>query len=174
MERQLNPRQAKWALLFPCFNFMVSYRPGSQNIKADALPHTFRESEEEPKEETIIAKTKVIGAIQWKFDDEIHHAVLPECPSEKKVRIKLITWAYTLPATGHPGMHRTWELIKDEYRWPSMLTDINKYVSSCTRCAQAKVPCLYLLESFCLCPSPLDHCLTLLSTLLQTYPYQEA
>jgi hypothetical protein len=35
--RRLNPRQARWAMFFTCFVFTLSYRPGSQNAKADAL-----------------------------------------------------------------------------------------------------------------------------------------
>ncbi|KAL0164905.1 hypothetical protein M9458_040658, partial [Cirrhinus mrigala] len=35
--KQLNPRQARWALFFEHFNFQLSYRPGSKNSKADAI-----------------------------------------------------------------------------------------------------------------------------------------
>ncbi|KAK3568225.1 hypothetical protein QTP86_000789 [Hemibagrus guttatus] len=35
--KRLNPRQAQWALFFSCFQFSVTYRPGSKNSKADAL-----------------------------------------------------------------------------------------------------------------------------------------
>jgi hypothetical protein len=35
--RRLNPRQARWAMLFTRFVFTLFYRPGSQNTKADAL-----------------------------------------------------------------------------------------------------------------------------------------
>ncbi len=35
--KRLNPRQARWALFFTRFRFKISYRPGSKNIKADAL-----------------------------------------------------------------------------------------------------------------------------------------
>jgi hypothetical protein len=35
--RRLNPRQARWPLFFTCFVFTLSYRPGYQNVKADAL-----------------------------------------------------------------------------------------------------------------------------------------
>ncbi|KAI2664094.1 Transposon Tf2-11 polyprotein [Labeo rohita] len=35
--QQMNPRQAHWSLFFTCFNFTVTYRPGTKNHKADAL-----------------------------------------------------------------------------------------------------------------------------------------
>ncbi|CAJ0932319.1 unnamed protein product, partial [Ranitomeya imitator] len=39
--RRLNPRQARWSLFFSRFNFVVSYLPGSKNVKADALSRSF-------------------------------------------------------------------------------------------------------------------------------------
>ncbi len=35
--KRLNSRQARWALFFGRFDFSISYRPGSKNIKPDAL-----------------------------------------------------------------------------------------------------------------------------------------
>ncbi|CAJ0968449.1 unnamed protein product [Ranitomeya imitator] len=37
----LNPRQARWSLFFSRFDFVVSYLPGSKNVKADALSRSF-------------------------------------------------------------------------------------------------------------------------------------
>ncbi|CAJ0955438.1 unnamed protein product [Ranitomeya imitator] len=39
--KQLNPRQARWSLFFSRFDFVVSYLPGSKNVKADALSRSF-------------------------------------------------------------------------------------------------------------------------------------
>ncbi|KAK3527107.1 hypothetical protein QTP86_010887, partial [Hemibagrus guttatus] len=38
--KRLNPRQARWALFFTRFNFTIYYRPGSKNVKADALSYS--------------------------------------------------------------------------------------------------------------------------------------
>ncbi|CAJ0945894.1 unnamed protein product, partial [Ranitomeya imitator] len=38
--KRLNPRQARWSLFFR-FDFVVSYLPGSKNVKADALSRSF-------------------------------------------------------------------------------------------------------------------------------------
>lgn len=35
--KPLNSSQARWALLFGCFNFILTYCPGSKNLKHDAL-----------------------------------------------------------------------------------------------------------------------------------------
>ncbi|CAJ0952688.1 unnamed protein product [Ranitomeya imitator] len=37
----LNPRQARWLLFCSRFDFVVSYLPGSKNVKADALSRSF-------------------------------------------------------------------------------------------------------------------------------------
>ncbi|CAJ0932031.1 unnamed protein product [Ranitomeya imitator] len=40
--KRLNPRQARWSLFFLSrFDFVVSYLPGSKNVKADALSRSF-------------------------------------------------------------------------------------------------------------------------------------
>ncbi|CAJ0944065.1 unnamed protein product [Ranitomeya imitator] len=39
--KRLNPRQARWSLFFSRFDFVVSYLPGSKNVKADALSRSF-------------------------------------------------------------------------------------------------------------------------------------
>ncbi|CAJ0932965.1 unnamed protein product, partial [Ranitomeya imitator] len=39
--KRLNPRQARWWLFFSHFDFVVSYLPGSKNVKADALSRSF-------------------------------------------------------------------------------------------------------------------------------------
>ena len=41
MAKRLTPRLARWALVFERFNFHLAYRPGSKNIKPDALSHRF-------------------------------------------------------------------------------------------------------------------------------------
>ncbi|CAJ0940024.1 unnamed protein product, partial [Ranitomeya imitator] len=39
--KRLNPRQARWSLFLSRFDFVVSYLPGSKNVKADALSRSF-------------------------------------------------------------------------------------------------------------------------------------
>ncbi|KAL0187881.1 hypothetical protein M9458_014980, partial [Cirrhinus mrigala] len=52
--KQLNPRQARWALFCEHFNFHLSYRPGSKNTKADAL------SRQQQKDATISEPVPVL------------------------------------------------------------------------------------------------------------------
>lgn len=54
MER-LSPRQARWVLFFSRFNSQISYRPGSKNGKADALPRMFPDAPETTEHSTILS-----------------------------------------------------------------------------------------------------------------------
>lgn len=53
---------------------------------------------------------------------------------------RLIMWAHNSPATGNPGTHRTYDLIRAKDWWLNMCCNINKHVVSCSSCARAKVP----------------------------------
>lgn len=39
--KRLKPQQAVWALFFSCFNFHITYRPGAQNHRVDALSRMY-------------------------------------------------------------------------------------------------------------------------------------
>ncbi len=45
--KRLNPRQARWALYFTCFNFKITYHPGPKNFKAVAQSRLHAPEEEE-------------------------------------------------------------------------------------------------------------------------------
>ncbi|KAI3368651.1 hypothetical protein L3Q82_025653 [Scortum barcoo] len=44
--KRLNSRQARWSLFLTRFNFTLSYRPGSRNVKPDALSRQFLKDED--------------------------------------------------------------------------------------------------------------------------------
>lgn len=52
--KRLRPRQARWALFFSRFSFHITYRPGSKNVKPDALSRMFTEIEVPPQTDTIL------------------------------------------------------------------------------------------------------------------------
>ncbi|KAI3352508.1 hypothetical protein L3Q82_005200 [Scortum barcoo] len=57
-------RQARWALFFSRFDFVLTYRhPGSCNIKPDALSRQFSVEEKVQEEENILPTSRVIAAI---------------------------------------------------------------------------------------------------------------
>ena len=43
------------------------------------------------------------------------------------------------PTSGHLGINKTWNKIRDRYFWPEMFKRIKEYVLSCTKCKQFKI-----------------------------------
>jgi hypothetical protein len=66
--QRLNSRQARWSLFFDRFNFTLSYRPGSRNLKPDALSRQFPECPDETvKPSTIVLASCFVAYITWEI-----------------------------------------------------------------------------------------------------------
>lgn len=64
------PRQARWALFFSRFDFVISFRPGSKNLKADILVHSFlQEHLETLALSPIIPPEKIIASVMQDISD---------------------------------------------------------------------------------------------------------
>lgn len=53
---------------------------------------------------------------------------------------ELIQETHDQPACGHPGIARTYELIKREYYWRGMKNTVTTYVQNCYTCQRARAP----------------------------------
>ncbi|KAL0181853.1 hypothetical protein M9458_021228, partial [Cirrhinus mrigala] len=62
----LNHRQARWALFFTRFDFVVSYCPGSQNTKADALSRMHEPDLPANFSETILPSSMIVAPVRLK------------------------------------------------------------------------------------------------------------
>ena len=146
--RRLNSRQARWALFLGRFNYTLTYRPGSRNIKPDALSRQFSPAVEEPSEETILPSSCVVGAARWKIEQVVQEALrdhpAPEgCPQGRlfvppPVRSPVLQWGHSSRVACHPGVHRTLALLQQRFWWPSMSADTREFVAACSVCARNK------------------------------------
>jgi hypothetical protein len=59
-------------------------------------------------------------------------------PPNPKLRQDIMRDMHDAPVAGHPGVFRTDELIRRQYWWPSLLTDVKKYVKGCDACQRNK------------------------------------
>ncbi|KAI2644484.1 Transposon Tf2-6 polyprotein [Labeo rohita] len=124
--KRLNPRQARWALFFTRFQFTVTYRPGSKNIKADSLS----------------------PPVQWDIITEIENAnqqssAPPECPAGKlfvpeALRERVLTQVHSVPSSGHPGINATIHLLRNRFWWPTLATETIQFVNRCSVCQTSK------------------------------------
>ncbi|KAL0150076.1 hypothetical protein M9458_054735, partial [Cirrhinus mrigala] len=146
--KRLCPRQARWALFFTRFNFTISYRPGSRNVRADALS---RPSEPEDMSETpsnIIPTHLIVSPIEWTSPPAVatpEPRTLPGCPPgcqfiPQTQRVDLIHSTHVSLGTGHPGANSTLSLLYERFWWPDMARDVRRYVWGCKECAMSKSP----------------------------------
>ncbi len=100
--KRLNSRQARWALFFGRFEFSISYRPGSKNIKPDALSRIFDISDRPVSPECIIPERLVVSAVTWEIESKVRTALEgvtppPGCPTGRLfvpegLRSNVIQW----------------------------------------------------------------------------------
>ena len=147
--RRLNPRQSRWALFFTRFNFTVTYKPGTLNVRADALSRQ-HDAPAAPATEPapILPASLFCGAVAWAIEAAVNLARRSEpgpgggppnrlyVPSS--VRAKVLDWGHSSLIAGHPGSTRTLELIRRRFWWPGMCADVRRYVAACVTCARNK------------------------------------
>lgn len=146
--KRLSSRQARWALFFGRFDFTISYRPGSKNIKPDALSRLFDFSERNTSLEPIVPQKICISAVTWEIESRVRTALEgvtppPGCPPSRlfvpeEIRSDVIRWGHSSKVACHPGVSRTLFLVKQRFWWPAMARDIRGFVLACSVCAVSK------------------------------------
>lgn len=146
--KRFNTRQARWALFFTRFHFTITYRPGSRNVKADALSRQFSALDKRTVPAPILPATCTVGAIAWEIEEIIRNAqetepdpgggLLHRLFVPQSVRSQVLHWAQTACFTCHPGVQRTIKFLQRYFWWPSLTRDVQEYVSTCTVCARNK------------------------------------
>ena len=143
--KRLNSRQARWALFFNRFLLSLLYRPGSRNVKPDALSRLFDPEPEAKEPETILPLSRVVGAVTWPIETEVKRAnggapAPSGCPANRlfvtiELRPQVIHWAHTSRLSCHPGVKRTVFAISRRFWWPSMEVGVREYIEACAVCA---------------------------------------
>ncbi|XP_057755398.1 uncharacterized protein LOC130974540 [Arachis stenosperma] len=159
LEKSLStPEQQKWLHKFVGFDFEIQYKPGIENVAADALSrcyyaawscpdlnwlHTLKndlENDGSLKELLLKCREEITtdgnysyknGLLLWK-----NRVVIPRQSS----LIQLILKEYHDSAIGgHSGSAKTIDRICSNFYWPNIQQQIKEYVRNCVICQQAKV-----------------------------------
>ena len=146
--KRLNARQARWALFFNRFNFTLSYRPGSKNLKPDALSRLFSPDSGPKAVSPILPSSCFVGAVTWEIENRVKDAneriqVPDGVPPNRlfvppDLRSQVIHWAHSSLLTCHPGIQRTIFVIRQRFWWPSIRREVTEYVSACPVCSRNK------------------------------------
>ncbi|KAL0150314.1 hypothetical protein M9458_054422 [Cirrhinus mrigala] len=146
----LNHRQARWALFFSRFDFSVTYRPGSQNTKADALSRLHEPDLPIGNPEPILPPSMIIAPVTWDIMTEISEAQVQdptpaECPPNLvyvplTFRPRVLAKLHNTPSSGHPGIEATLQLLGNRFWWPGQHADTIQFISRCAVCNISKVP----------------------------------
>uniref|UniRef100_A0A096M8A1 Gypsy retrotransposon integrase-like protein 1 n=1 Tax=Poecilia formosa TaxID=48698 RepID=A0A096M8A1_POEFO len=146
--KRSNPRRSRWSLFFSRFNLSISYRPGSKNIKPDALSRIYAPDDSNEGPAPVLPSSCTVGVVSWEIEDVIRQAHQaepppPSCPDGKifvaaSVRSRFLQWVHSSKFSGHPGISRTIALVNRRFWWPSIHKDVREFVLACSVCSRNK------------------------------------
>ena len=72
-------------------------------------------------------------------------------PNIPKVKLLIQDEIHKIPYSGHPGYQKTITMLRKEYFWPNMKTEVAEYIARCFECQQVKIehqhPAIYSATS---------------------------
>ncbi|KAI2665208.1 Transposon Tf2-9 polyprotein [Labeo rohita] len=137
--KQLNPRQARWALFFEHFDFHLSYRPGSKNIRADALSRQHQKDTVTSDPAPVLPSQIILAPIRWGLEERVRQSHSQEPPPPETPAGRLFRSQPSAPG-GAPGVQRTTHFISRAFWWRTLRRDVQEYVLACNICARSKNP----------------------------------
>ena len=72
------------------------------------------------------------GQLWWKGN-------LLYIPPDEQLRQDVLYWHHDVPWCAHMGIHKTLEMVKRQFWWPNLNSDVTKYIQSCYKCQGNKV-----------------------------------
>ncbi len=146
--KRMNPWQARWSLFFNRFQILLSYRPGTKNVKPDALSRVYSPETQEKPSAQIILRSRIVALLQWELERVVREAQAQELDPggspagrlyvPKSAQARVLQWGHESPLTCHPGNACTLDFLQRRFWWPSIKEDVKVYVEACPVCSQGK------------------------------------
>nr|KYP63732.1 Transposon Ty3-G Gag-Pol polyprotein [Cajanus cajan] len=151
------PEQQAWLHKFLGYDFSIEYKPGKDNVGADALSRSFFMAMSQPTWD-IISLLKAAIASDSKYNEILQACNQGNPPHQNySAQDQLLYWKHRLvippkhplikqvlhefhnsPIGGHAGTARTLARISAQFFWKGMSRDIKNHVQQCLLCQQAK------------------------------------
>ena len=147
------PEQQAWMHKFLGFDFEIQYKPGAENIPADALSRSLAMAWSEQKVEWLEELKNAIN------QDPAMTALLEQCrngtqqdhrlttsngllfwknrlyiPPKQELILLILTEYHSSLMGGHAGIAKTIEKICSQFYWPRMHQQIREFVQQCQIC----------------------------------------
>ncbi len=159
----LSERQARWQEFLSQFDFTIEYKPGKQNIIADALSRRsdhqltninnivtvcndiyklIRNAYQNDAKYKLIVQTNGNNILNNSYvirNGLIYNEKNQICvPNNEQIKQLILNEHHDTPLAGHIGIEKTYESITRLFYWSGMYDEIKKYVTSCLPCQQNK------------------------------------
>ena len=128
---KLNRRQLRWSEVLADYNIVIRHLPGRENV---ADPLTRKAEYQLSPEELMKYETELF---KQKDQEIVVRYIEVNCPKE---RLKIMKTRHDLVFSAHPGVKKTYQLIRKDFHWTKMREEIDKYVKGCIICQRSKVP----------------------------------
>nr|KYP39590.1 Transposon Ty3-G Gag-Pol polyprotein [Cajanus cajan] len=151
------PEQQAWLHKFLGYDFSIEYKPGTENLAADALSRSFFMASAVTASDLVHQIKAALGsdtALQpiltahsqgkalsapYSFLDGLlfwkGRIVVPNVPA---IQNQILQEFHSSPLGGHSGIARTFARVAAQFFWPGMNKDIKNFVQQCCVCQQAK------------------------------------
>lgn len=150
------PEQQTWLHKFRGYNFTIEYKPGKDNIAADALSRSLLLSLSSPQP-ALIQQIQQAGNHDTKYTALVTQCLQNLAPENYAIRQGLLYWKdrlvipdvpelitsilqefHSSPLGGHSGITRTKARVSAQFFWPTLHKDVTQFISTCLVCQQAK------------------------------------
>lgn len=145
--KRLNSRQARWSLFFGRFDFTIAYRPGSRNVKPDALSRQFSVTDT-PETDSIVPPSCIVATLTWDIEEKVRQSQISEPDPgtgppgrlfvPTAMRTQVLQWGHSSHLVCHPGINRTLSFLQRIFWWPTMTADTRSFVLACVECNRSK------------------------------------